>query len=53
VRRALALLGFFAVLFLALALLYRVYLHHTAAEPYVEERTSVVQIGEKFSRHLG
>ena len=36
-RRIAALFGFFVVLVLALTLLYRVYLHHSQAEPYVEE----------------
>lgn len=36
-RRVLALLGFVLVLALAAALLWRVYVHHRNAEPYVEE----------------
>ncbi len=41
-RRMLALAGFVAVVTLALLLLYRVYVHHTDAEPYVEDDRSVV-----------
>lgn len=40
-RRALALLGFMIVLALAAALLWRVYVHHMHAEPYVEEPSIV------------
>jgi hypothetical protein len=36
-RRLAALFGFVLVVALALTLLYRVYIHHTRAEPYVEE----------------
>ena len=43
-RRIAALLGFLAVLALALTLLYRVYLHHNASEPYDEENGVVVQV---------
>lgn len=52
-RRLLALAGFLAVLALALLLLYRVWVHHTGAEPYVDE-TAVVEaaLGEKFSPQL-
>lgn len=49
VRRALAFLGFFAVIALALTLLYRVYLHHEAAEPYGTEEISVVELRENIS----
>jgi hypothetical protein len=49
VRRALALLGFFAVIALAVTLLYRVYVHHTAAEPYVEDEPAMVELREKIS----
>ena len=35
-------LGFVAVIALALTLLYRVYLHHNQAEPYVEENEGAV-----------
>ncbi len=38
----LALAGFVAVVTLALLLLYRVYVHHTNAEPYVDDERSVV-----------
>jgi len=40
-RRALALIGFMLVLALAVALLWRVYLQHTQAEPYTDEPTLV------------
>jgi hypothetical protein len=36
-RRFAALAGFVAVLVLAALLLYRVYVHHTQAEPYVDD----------------
>lgn len=36
-RRALALLGFVIVLALAAALLWRVFVHHMDAEPYVDD----------------
>jgi hypothetical protein len=53
-RRLAALAGFVAVVALALVLLYRVWLHHRDAEPYVEEAPAVVDasISAKFSRHL-
>lgn len=40
----LALAGFVAVLTLALLLLYRVYIHHTTAEPYVDDDRAVVRL---------
>ncbi|HYH08586.1 MAG TPA: hypothetical protein VEK11_16135 [Thermoanaerobaculia bacterium] len=43
-RRITALAGFFAVLALALMLLYRVYMHHRAAEPYDEDEGAVVRV---------
>jgi hypothetical protein len=48
-RRVLALAGFVAVVTLALLLLYRVYVHHTDAEPYVEEDRSVVSAEAIFA----
>jgi len=36
-RRLAALLGLVVVIALAVTLLYRVYVHHTRAEPYVED----------------
>jgi hypothetical protein len=42
-RRLAALLGFIAVLALALTLLYRVYIHHTQAEPYQDDEGTVVR----------
>ena len=46
-RRLLALLGFVAVIVLAVTLLYRVYIHHVQSEPYDEEEGAVVQIDSK------
>ncbi len=48
-RRMLALAGFVAVVTLALLLLYRVYVHHTNAEPYVEDDASVVSADVNFA----
>ena len=41
-RRIAAMFGLLAVIFLALTLVYRVYLHHSQAEPYTDERDSAV-----------
>lgn len=46
-RRLLALAGFVAVIVLAVALLYRVYIHHTEAAPYADEESAVVQLESK------
>ncbi len=44
-RRIAALVGFVAVVALALTFLYRVYIHHTRTEPYDEGgRTTVVEL---------
>ena len=43
-RRIVALAGFVAVVALALLLLYRVYEHHTQAQPYVDDDPAVVQL---------
>jgi len=48
----LALAGFVAVVTLALLLLYRVYVHHTNAEPYVDDDRSVVSIDVNFASAL-
>ena len=48
-RRMLALAGFVTVVTLALLLLYRVYVHHTNAEPYVDDERSVVAADVKFA----
>jgi len=48
-RRLVALAGFVTVLLLALLLLYRVYLHHTAAEPYVDDEPSIVSADVNFA----
>ncbi|HEX8618090.1 MAG TPA: hypothetical protein VF911_10940 [Thermoanaerobaculia bacterium] len=50
-RRIFALFGFFLVLALAVTLLYRVYLHHTQAEPY-EDETAVVRLEAKIAARL-
>lgn len=49
-RRMLALAGFVAVVTLALLLLYRVYVHHTNTEPYVDDGHSVVSSEVNFAR---
>ena len=36
-RRLVAMIGLVVVIALALTLLYRVYIHHTRAEPYVDD----------------
>jgi hypothetical protein len=41
-RRIAALFGFFAVLALALMLLYRVYVHHERSEPLVEDDEGLI-----------
>ena len=46
-RRLLALLGFIAVIVLAVTLLYRVYIHHIQAEPYEDEESTVVRLEGK------
>lgn len=48
-RRLFALAGFVAVLMLALLLLYRVYVHHTQAEPYVDDERSLVSAAVIFA----
>ncbi len=50
-RRVAALIGFLAVLALACALLWRVYVHHNHADPYDDEPTSLVR-AEKITRDL-
>lgn len=47
VRRFFALLAFLLVLALAATLLYRVYLHHEAAEPYEEADSVSVELRVK------
>jgi hypothetical protein len=44
-----ALAGFVVVVVLALMLLYRVYVHHTRAEPYVEEGPAFVHFDVKIA----
>jgi hypothetical protein len=51
-RRIFALFGFFLVLALAVTLLYRVYIHHTQAEPYEDEASAVVQLEVNFASTL-
>lgn len=41
-RRVAAMFGLVAVIALALTLLYRVYVHHTRAEPYVDDEDGAV-----------
>lgn len=41
--------GFLIVLALAMTLLYRVYRHHTAVDPYEQEEPAVVRLDEKFT----
>ena len=45
----LALAGFVAVVALALLLFYRVYVHHTNTEPYVDDGPSIVSIDANFA----
>ena len=45
----LALVGFVAVVTLALLLLYRVYVHHTNAEPYVDDGLGIVRVEVNFA----
>ncbi|MDQ3281468.1 MAG: hypothetical protein M3Q69_08650 [Acidobacteriota bacterium] len=52
-RRLAALLGFIAVLALALTLLYRVYIHHTQAEPYEQDEGTVVRMEVKIANGIG
>ena len=57
-RRIAALLGFFALLLLALTLLWRVYVHHDQADPYDREEgvTVLLDVRDpahvKFANHL-
>ena len=48
-RRMLALAGFVAVVVLALLLLYRVWVHHTEAEPYVDDEPAIVSLAANFA----
>ena len=43
-RRITALLAFFALILLALTLLWRVYLHHNQADPYDRENAVTVHL---------
>lgn len=45
-RRFAALVGFFAVIALAVMLLYRVYVHHTQSEPYDTDEGAVVRLDD-------
>ena len=49
-RRMLALAGFLVIVALALMLFYRVYIHHTRAEPYVDESPAIVRLDVKIAR---
>lgn len=44
--------GFLLVLALAVTLLYRVYQHHTAVDPYEQDEPAVVRLDEKFAHPL-
>jgi len=46
----LALAGFLVIVALALMLFYRVYVHHTRAEPYVGGGPTVVRLDVNFAR---
>ena len=46
----LALAGFLVIVALALMLFYRVYVHHSRAEPYAGEGPAVVRLDVKFAR---
>ncbi len=48
-RRIFALAGFVVVLIVALLLLYRVYIHHTRAAPYVDDDRPMVRMDVNFS----
>jgi hypothetical protein len=48
----LALAGFLVIVALALMLFYRVYIHHTRAEPYLGDVPSVVRLDVKFARAI-
>jgi hypothetical protein len=48
-RRLLALTGFVVLVVLALALFYRVYLHHTNATPYIDDDRAIVRLGVKIT----
>ena len=51
-RRILAVFGFFLVIALAVTLLYRVYIHHTQAEPYEDDESAVVRLEVKIASSL-
>ena len=46
----LALAGFLVIVALALMLFYRVYVHHTRAEPYSDGVPAIVRLDVKFAR---
>jgi hypothetical protein len=41
--------GFLVVLALAVTLIYRVYRHHTAVDPYERDEPAVVRLDEKIT----
>lgn len=51
-RRIAALLGFFALLLLALTLLWRVYVHHHQADPYEREEAVTVRLDVRDPAHV-
>lgn len=49
-RRIAALLGFLALVLLALTLFWRVYVHHNQADPYDREQAVTVRMDDPGSR---
>jgi drug/metabolite transporter superfamily protein YnfA len=49
-RRIAAFAGLLVVVSLALLLLWRVYVHHTSAEPYDREDAAIVRLGAGLDR---
>ena len=51
-RRLAALLAFFALIALAVTLLWRVYVHHNQADPYEREEAVTVRLDERDPAHV-
>jgi hypothetical protein len=51
-RRIAALLAFFALVLLALTLLWRVYVHHNEADPYDREQAVTVRLDVPAARFV-
>ncbi|HET8773622.1 MAG TPA: hypothetical protein VFP80_07520 [Thermoanaerobaculia bacterium] len=51
-RRIAALLAFFALILLALTLLWRVYVHHHQADPYDRESAVTVRLDDASARSV-